>query len=200
MFAGGSQPLLRDVPEDLVLTLHQAVLELQRFEMAQPDVVRKWSEQRDAGADKDGNLRDDQLVNQALAKETLDGLPAINVQVPESTFRETPDYFPWRRRHNLDPARDGVGDFYVPTAENDHGHFAVRPRAEGQRQLVGAPPHDDRIHRIYELLIPVILAPLFITPVGKSVNATILSRDKPIHACRDVYGSSHALLVVVLVA
>jgi hypothetical protein len=52
------------LPSNLVFGLYQAVCKLPGLDVPQPDIVRKWSEQRNPAANEDRNSCDDQLLNQ----------------------------------------------------------------------------------------------------------------------------------------
>src|ERR1044072_1248953 len=81
----------RALPGNSVLALHQAAVERFRGHVRETYVVRQRSEERDAGAEEDGDARDDQPLDQARFEEALDGDAAVDVDVIDAALFQRGD-------------------------------------------------------------------------------------------------------------
>ena len=82
-------------------------------------------------AKKNWNLRNDQSVNQVFAKESLNGLAPVNIEMPPSTSGQTLHHLMRWCIHGLDCSCDVLANRHRTTAENHHGLFPIRPCTEG---------------------------------------------------------------------
>ena len=137
-----------------ILTLNEAADVLACRDVLESDIDRHIAKQRDTGADQHWNARDDEPMNEPSSKKSLDGDPAIYVNVPNPAGGKPRHDFRWCPRHML---HYGLGRSRSQrvTAEHDNRLLAIWPSIEVQDRLVSLAAHDQRIHRSHELLVPV---------------------------------------------
>ena len=87
---------MRGLGGKLVFGLHQSTGVLLRVNVPQGDIVFHWAEQRDPGADEDGNASNNEALNEAGLKKPLNRDPTINVGMPKA-----PRVKPGNDRHRI---------------------------------------------------------------------------------------------------
>src|SRR4030095_7121560 len=89
-----------------ILTLNEAADVLARRDVLESDIDRHLAKQRDTGADQHWNASDDEPMNEPSSKKSLNGDPAIYVNVPNPAGGKPRHDFRWCPRHVL---HDGPG-------------------------------------------------------------------------------------------
>ena len=109
------------------------------------DVLVERAEQRNPVANQNRNGRDNKLVDQPSAKETLNCPAAIDVQVLRPRLGKLLHKCVRRGGPPFDGPGDVVRNGDRLTAQDDHGLVLVGPLAEGPHLLERPPAHDEDV-------------------------------------------------------
>ena len=104
---------------------------------------------------------------------------------------QPPDDLSGHGRHRRDRAGEGGWNHVFATGEDDHRLFPVRPRAEAQHRLEGAPSHHEGINGVEESLIAVIVPCVCFKPFRQPGDAPVAPGDEAVEARGDEDGRLH---------
>src|ERR1041385_2197778 len=150
----GARSLVCPSVANAVLALHQAARIRARRHVPQRHVVRQRARQRDPRADQYRYARDDEALDQALAQETLDRDPAVDVRVTSPARLESRDDLAGGPAHLLDGAQR-AGKIDWPAAQNHDTLPGVGPGVESQHRLERLPADDEGVDFGHELVVAV---------------------------------------------
>ena len=162
------------VSDHLILACHQSAPILPRAEMAELDVVRQRSEQRNAFPDQDRSARDGDPVDQSSAQKFLHRSGAIDVDVLRSGRSELVGNLQGSAVHLLCTS-GGFRKIQRTMAQHHDALVAVRPARQLHNHFERVAADENGIDAGDEFVVSVGLAAIG----GQKVVVAVGARDKP---------------------
>jgi hypothetical protein len=179
------QPVVEVLSHYFIFRFDEALGIVLRGDVAELDVVRQGTEQRNSFADENGVSIDDDPLNHTGAQKVLDRDSAIDIDMLEAAGSEFGANFCWISGHLFDSASPGHffahrGEIDRAGAEDDDPPVVIWPFGKSENSLKGVAPNDERIHGGYEFVVAVRVA-----IGGQEVVSAVAAGDETVEADTD---------------
>ena len=164
-----------------VVALDQPPREGRRRDVLPSQVAVQAAEEGDPLTDEDREPGDDELVDQVLAQEALDGLAAVDVDAGPALPTQLLQQIARRKRRDGRLVAERLGDLGHRRAQHGQGPILVVPDTEPDDQLEGRPAHDDGVD-VGEERGPAVVLVLRLVGAGEPVDAAVGTGDVAVEA------------------